>query len=88
MRARCHLPLEHIEVDIRGTSIPLNIARPKGLTSSLRASASYDTRNNRLFPSSGTYTNFSVEYAHVRSELENGLDGEQNRLHFSVLYRF
>ena len=33
-------------------------------------------------------TNFSVEYAHVRSELENGLDGEQNRLHFSVLYRF
>lgn len=33
-------------------------------------------------------TNFSVEYAHVRSELESGLEGEQNRLHFSVLYRF
>ena len=33
-------------------------------------------------------TNFSVEYAHVRSELENGLEGEQNRLHFSMLYRF
>jgi outer membrane protein insertion porin family len=55
--------LEHIEVNIRGTSIPLKIARPKGLTSSLRASASYDTRNNRLFPSSGTYTTLSVEYA-------------------------
>ena len=33
-------------------------------------------------------TNFSLEYAHVRSELENGLEGEQNRLHFSALYRF
>lgn len=33
-------------------------------------------------------TNFSLEYAHVRSELENGLEGEQNRLHFSALYKF
>ncbi len=33
-------------------------------------------------------TNFSLEYAHVRSELESGLEGEQNRLHFSALYRF
>lgn len=33
-------------------------------------------------------TNFSLEYAHVRNELESGLKGEQNRLHFSALYRF
>ena len=33
-------------------------------------------------------TNFSVEYTHARSELESGLEGEQNRLHFSMLYRF
>ncbi len=33
-------------------------------------------------------TNFSLEYTHVRSKLESGLEGELNRLHFSALYRF
>jgi hypothetical protein len=33
-------------------------------------------------------TNFSVEYTHARSELESGLEGEQNRLHFGALYKF
>lgn len=33
-------------------------------------------------------TNFSIEYTNVRSKLESGLEGEQNRLHFSALYRF
>jgi len=33
-------------------------------------------------------TNFSLEYAHVRSKLESGLEGELNRLHFSALYKF
>ncbi|MDP6943105.1 MAG: outer membrane protein assembly factor BamA [Myxococcota bacterium] len=55
--------LEHINVNIRSTSIPLNIAKRNGLTSSLRATAVYDTRDNRLFPTSGTYTSFSTEYA-------------------------
>ncbi len=34
-----------------------------GLTSSVRASVYHDTRNNRLFPSSGLYNTFSVEHA-------------------------
>jgi len=33
-------------------------------------------------------TNFSIEYMNIRSKLESGLEGEQNRLHFSALYRF
>jgi hypothetical protein len=32
--------------------------------------------------------NFSLEYAHVRKELDSELEGEQKRLHLSVLYRF
>jgi len=63
--------LEHINVRIRGTSIPLKLARPKGLTSSLRATAAYDTRDNRLFPSSGTYTTVSAEYADAWLGSEN-----------------
>ena len=55
--------LEHVDADIRGTSIPLNVTRQTGLTSSLRATLSYDTRNNRLFPSEGNYTTLSVEHA-------------------------
>ncbi len=34
-----------------------------GVTSSLRASISYDTRNNRLFPTSGWHTNAFLEVA-------------------------
>jgi|FLOH01.1.fsa_nt_gi hypothetical protein len=33
-------------------------------------------------------TIFSLEYAHVHSKLESGLEGQQNRLHFSALYKF
>ena len=35
----------------------------KGVTSSLRLSVYYDTRNNRLFPTDGLYANTSVEHA-------------------------
>ena len=33
-------------------------------------------------------TNFSLEYVHARGELESGVEGELNHLHFSALYRF
>ena len=33
-------------------------------------------------------TIFSAEYLHAMSELENGLDGQQDRLQFSARYRF
>jgi outer membrane protein insertion porin family len=34
-----------------------------GVTSSVRATLSWDTRDNRLFPTKGFYQNFSVEFA-------------------------
>jgi len=34
-----------------------------GVTSSVRATVSYDTRNNRLFPSKGMFHSFSTEFA-------------------------
>lgn len=34
-----------------------------GVTSSVRATVSYDTRNNRLFPSDGMFHSFSAEFA-------------------------
>ena len=34
-----------------------------GITSSLRFSLFYDTRNNRLFPTDGLFTSASVEHA-------------------------
>jgi outer membrane protein insertion porin family len=34
-----------------------------GVTSSVRATVSYDTRNNRLFPSKGTFNSISAEFA-------------------------
>lgn len=34
-----------------------------GVTSSVRATVSYDTRNNRLFPSKGMFHSFSAEFA-------------------------
>jgi outer membrane protein insertion porin family len=34
-----------------------------GITSSIRATVSWDTRDNRLFPTKGFYQNFSVEFA-------------------------
>ena len=55
--------LEHVDADLRGTSIPLQLTKQSGLTSSLRATFSYDTRDNRLFPTSGNYTTVSAEWA-------------------------
>lgn len=44
-------------------NLPLANLFNDGFTSSLRASATYDTRNNRLFPTRGTYDSLSVEIA-------------------------
>ena len=55
--------IEQVKAEILGTDVPLNLTRQAGLTSSLRTTLSYDTRNNRLFPSKGNYTTLSVEYA-------------------------
>lgn len=55
--------LEDVEVVPRNdafTYFPLNRG---GLTSALVAGASYDTRNNRLFPSAGSFYQFRAEFS-------------------------
>lgn len=43
--------------------LPLSNLRQSGLTSSLRLSLTWDSRDNRLFPSSGVYASYSFELA-------------------------
>lgn len=45
------------------TSLPLANLFDDGFSSSVRASISYDTRDNRLFPTSGNYNSIAVEIA-------------------------
>src|SRR4029077_16975056 len=42
-----------------------------GITSSLRASVSWDSRNNRLFPTGGWYHSLFAEYADTYTGSEN-----------------
>ena len=47
----------------RGFSVPVKSFIPEGLTSSLRLSVAWDTRNNRIIPTDGFYNSASMEYA-------------------------
>ncbi|MCB9728318.1 MAG: outer membrane protein assembly factor BamA [Deltaproteobacteria bacterium] len=55
--------LQSTNTDIRGTRIPLNLARQSGLNSSLRGTVTWDSRDNRLFPTRGNFTTLSAETA-------------------------
>jgi outer membrane protein insertion porin family len=55
--------LEEVDASLRRTDIEIQSLRQAGLTSSLRGTLSWDTRNNRLFPSKGQYTTLSIEHA-------------------------
>jgi outer membrane protein insertion porin family len=55
--------LEEVDAALRRTDIEIKSLRQSGRTSSLRGTLSWDTRNNRLFPSRGQYTTLSVEHA-------------------------
>ncbi len=63
--------LEDVEATLRSSDIEFKGYPSAGLTSSLRLTASLDTRNNRLFPSEGTYTTLSAEIAHEYTGSEN-----------------
>lgn len=63
--------LEDVEATLRATEIDIRKLRQAGLTSSGRLTLSYDTRNNRLFPSEGQYTTLSVEHANEFLGSEN-----------------
>jgi len=55
--------LESVNAELRRTDIEIQKLRQQGLTSSVRATLSYDTRDNRLFPTAGQFTTLSLEYA-------------------------
>ncbi len=63
--------VERVNADIRGTSIPINLTRQSGRTSSLRSTMTWDSRDNRLFPSRGNYTTLSLEQADSMFGSEN-----------------
>jgi len=55
--------LESVDATLRRTSIDIAKLRQSGLTSSLRGTLSFDTRNNRLFPTGGQFSTLSAELA-------------------------
>ena len=67
--------LEHVGITVGGLSgssaTPIANLFNDGLTSSLKSTISFDTRNDRMFPSAGQFTTASVEYAHRSLGSEN-----------------
>ena len=61
--------LENVEITIGGlrgrSTIPIANLFNDGLTSSLKTTLTYDTRNDRMFPSAGQFTTGSAEIAHA-----------------------
>jgi outer membrane protein insertion porin family len=55
--------LEHVDATLSAVDIPIKNPPQNGLTSSLRFTAAYDNRDDRYFPTSGTYTTASAEWA-------------------------
>ena len=74
--------LESVDATFRSTDIDIKRLRQSGLTSSLRGTVSYDSRNNRLFPSKGNYTTLSVEHAAEWLGSENLFTRYQARTRF------
>ena len=59
--------LERLRTDMGGrqrlTDVPLELLDNDGLTSSMRFSLAWDTRNNRIMPTDGFYNSASIEWA-------------------------
>jgi len=59
--------LERLRTDMGGrqrlTDVPLELLDNDGLTSSMRLSLAWDTRNNRIMPTDGFYNSASIEWA-------------------------
>lgn len=73
--------VEDVTVGSFRTTVPDIFTRNlSGMTSSVSASLSRDTRNNRLFPTRGMYQNASVEYA--------GLGGNNTFIRWSENFRY
>jgi len=82
--------LEDVDATLRRTDIDIEKLRQSGFTSSLRATLSYDTRDNRIFPTEGQYTTLSVEAAskYLGSENEFWRVLGRTRWYFPLFWDF
>ena len=82
--------LESVEAELTRSTIDIQKLRQSGLTSSLRGTLSYDTRDNRLFPTEGQYTTLSLEYAskYLGSENEFWRINARTRWYFPLFWDF
>jgi outer membrane protein insertion porin family len=82
--------LESVDATLRRTDIDIAKLRQSGLTSSLRGTLSWDTRNNRLFPTSGQFSTLSAELASswLGSENEFWRVIGRSRWYFPLFWQF
>ncbi|MFO0747438.1 MAG: outer membrane protein assembly factor BamA [Myxococcota bacterium] len=82
--------LENVDATLRRTDIDIEKLKQSGFTSSLRATLSYDTRDNRIFPTEGQYTTLSVEAAskYLGSENEFWRVLGRTRWYFPLVWDF
>lgn len=95
LTVRGRYTLERVSVESGGRATN-NLSRPgaffdSGITSSLGLELSYDTRNNRLFPTKGQYTTASVEVADdtiTGSETEFVRTEVESRVYIPLFWEF
>ena len=82
--------LEDVDATFRRTNIAIKKLKQEGLTSSLRGTLSLDTRNDRLFPTSGQYSTLTVETAaeELGSENEFTRVVARTRWYFPLFWEF
>ena len=82
--------LEAVDATLRRSDINIERLRQEGLTSSLRATLSLDTRDNRIFPTSGQYSTLSAEVAsrYLGSENEFWRVIGRTRWYFPLFWDF
>jgi outer membrane protein insertion porin family len=71
-------------------NLPLAHLFHNGLTSSIKTMVAYDRRNNRLFPTGGSYNMFSVEWAspYIGSEFGFNRYSLSSRWYFPLFWKF
>ncbi len=82
--------LEDVDATLRRTDIDIKKLRQEGLTSSLRGTLAYDTRDNRLFPTTGQYSTLSLEWASELIGSENDFVRVigRTRWYFPLFWKF
>ncbi len=87
LRISAGYTLEWIEVQSTGGLSFADLNRGNGRNSSVNASISYDTRDNRLFPSAGHYHLLSAEVSDRVLGSEQGLEHRRVQLYLRYYHR-